>query len=64
LPAWPARHTRQRRDEVLPAVIKNKDGSYSVKHISPSDNRGAGGSLGQQIKTLPNGTKVRIIVVD
>lgn len=53
---------RKDRDEVPPAVIKNKKGNSSVKKISPSDNRGAGGSIGQQIKNLPDGTKVKIVV--
>ncbi|MCW5547563.1 MAG: hypothetical protein KIT44_01220 [Opitutaceae bacterium] len=48
------------RDEFPPAVIK-PDGKTSVRPISPSDNRGAGGSVGQQIKTLPDGTKVVVV---
>jgi len=49
------------RDEVPPAVIDNGDGGSSVKYIFPADNRGAGGSIGQQIKNLPDGTKVILL---
>jgi RHS repeat-associated protein len=48
------------RDEAPPAVIDTGEKS-SVKHISPKDNRGAGGSIGNQIKDLKDGTKVKII---
>lgn len=34
----------------------------SVRHISPSDDRGAGACIGAQCRELPNGTKVRIDV--
>ncbi|MGF7075122.1 DUF6443 domain-containing protein [Mucilaginibacter sp. 3215] len=50
------------RDEVPPAVIDNGTGGSSVRPITPSDNRGAGGSIGQQLKPLPNGTKVKMVV--
>jgi hypothetical protein len=32
----------------------------SVKPIKPSDNRGAGSSMGHQLRQYPNGTKIRI----
>ena len=48
------------RDEAPPAVINTGERS-SVKHIPTSDNRGAGGSIGQQIKDLPDGTPVVIV---
>jgi hypothetical protein len=32
----------------------------SVRNIPSSDNRGAGASLGQQIKDVPNGGKVKV----
>ena len=48
------------RDEAPHAVI-NTGESSSVRHISKPDNRGAGGSIGQQIKGLPDGTRVRIV---
>ena len=46
------------RDEAPPAVFE--EGSKSVRLIPPSDNRGAGGTLGQQIKDVKNGEKVII----
>lgn len=36
----------------------------SVRHISPGDNRGAGASMGSQMRTLPDGTKVKVVVVE
>ncbi|WP_158826717.1 DUF6443 domain-containing protein [Mucilaginibacter lacusdianchii] len=50
------------RDEFPPAVIDNGNNGQSVKHIKPSDNRGAGSSIGHQIKKLPDGTRIRIVV--
>jgi len=47
------------RDEFPPAVIKT-DGKVSVKSISSSDNRGAGASIGHQIRNLPDNTRVII----
>lgn len=49
------------RDEFPPAVIKT-GGKVSVKHITSSDNRGAGASIGQQIRNLPDNTRVRIVI--
>ncbi len=51
---------RKDRDEAPPAVIDTGE-KAKVKHIDPSDNRGAGGSIGNQIKNLPDGTKVKIV---
>jgi len=53
--------TGKDRDEVPPAVIDNGNGGSSVKHIPPSDNRGAGASIGKQLNNIPNGTRVKII---
>ena len=47
------------RDEAPPAVIKTGE-KASVRTISPSDNRGAGASIGQQLKGVPDGAKVKI----
>jgi hypothetical protein len=46
------------RDESPPATFK--EGSQSVRNISIHDNRGAGASIGNQIRNLPDGTKVRL----
>ncbi len=51
------------RDEYPPAVLK-PDGKTSVKNISSPDNRGAGSSMGHQMRKLPDGTKVVIKVKD
>ncbi|CAN1596813.1 two-partner secretion domain-containing protein [Pseudomonas mediterranea] len=52
------------RDEYPPAMFQEGGQGASVRHISPSDNRGAGACIGAQCRGLPNGTKVRIDVVD
>lgn len=50
------------RDKAPPAVM-NTGEKASVKHINGSDNRGAGGSIGQQIKksNVKPGDKIRIV---
>ena len=52
------------RDEYPPAMFKEAGKGSSVRHINPSDNRGAGACIGAQCRVLPNGTNVRIDVVD
>ncbi|WP_052107364.1 two-partner secretion domain-containing protein [Pseudomonas chlororaphis] len=52
------------RDEYPPAMFQEGGQGASVRHINPSDNRGAGACIGAQCRELPNGTKVRIDVVD
>jgi len=49
------------RDEYPPAVTAEGGQGASVRLIPSSDNRGAGGSLGQQIKDVPDGGKIRIV---
>ncbi|MBO4863749.1 MAG: hypothetical protein J5517_05260 [Eubacterium sp.] len=36
----------------------------SVRHISPSDNRGSGSSISHQLRKYPDGTKFRIVIVE
>ena len=48
------------RDEYPPAMFAEGGSGASVKHIPSSDNRGAGSSMGKQLKGVPNGTKVKI----
>ena len=50
------------RDEYPPAMFKEGGKGASVRHIDPSDNRGAGSTIGAQCAPYPNGTKVRILV--
>ncbi len=52
------------RDEFPPAMFEEGGQGASVRHINPSDNRGAGACIGAQCRGLPDGTTVRIDVVD
>jgi filamentous hemagglutinin len=51
-------------DEYPPAIAKEGGAGASVRPISPSDNMGAGASLGNQMRPYPDGSKIRIKVVD
>ncbi len=48
------------RDEYPPAMFKEGGKGASVKYVAPGDNRGAGSSMGNQLKDIPDGTKVQI----
>ena len=50
------------RDEYPPAVTQQGGQGASVRPISSSDNRGAGASIGQQIRDVPNGGRIRVVV--
>jgi RHS repeat-associated protein len=50
------------RDEYPPAVTKEGGKGASVRPIAPRDNRGSGASLGRQIRHLPDGTKIKVVV--
>jgi RHS repeat-associated protein len=50
------------RDEVPPAMFREGGGGASVEYVSPSDNRGLGSWIGNQLKDYPDGTLVRINV--
>ena len=47
-------------DEWPMAVFKEGGKGASVRHIDPSDNRGAGLSIGNILQDLPDGTKIRV----
>jgi RHS repeat-associated protein len=49
------------RDEYPPAVTAEGGRGARVRNIPSSDNRGAGASVGNQIRDVPNGGKIRII---
>ena len=49
------------RDEFPPAVLRGSSDPVSTRLVPRSDNRGAGASVGNQIKNLPDGTKVKIV---
>lgn len=51
-------------DEYPPAMFKEGGAGASVRPISPSDNMGSGASLGNQLRKIPDGSKVKIIVKD
>ncbi|WP_110955876.1 NucA/NucB deoxyribonuclease domain-containing protein [Anaerosinus massiliensis] len=50
------------RDEYPPAMFEEGGKGASVRTISSSDNRGAGSTMGQQLRSYPDGTKVKIKV--
>jgi hypothetical protein len=50
------------RDEWPMAMFKEGGEGASVRHINPSDNRGAGSSIGSILSDLPNGTKIKVEV--
>lgn len=51
------------RDEFPPAVIKPDDpGAFSVQPMPPSPNRSSGAALRWEIKDLPDGTRVRVVI--
>jgi hypothetical protein len=50
------------RDEYPPAMFQEGGTGSSVRGIDPSDNRGAGASIGNQCRQYPDGTVVCISV--
>jgi hypothetical protein len=50
------------RDEYPPAMFSEGGEGASVRGINPSDNRGAGSSMGWQCRPYPDGTIVCIVV--
>jgi RHS repeat-associated protein len=50
------------RDEYPPAVTVEGGQGASVRPINAKDNRGAGSSLGKQIRKLPDGSKIKVTV--
>jgi len=46
------------------AMFKEGGKGASVRHIKPSDNRGAGSCIGTQCREFSNGSKIRLIVTD
>jgi RHS repeat-associated protein len=49
------------RDEFPPAIAREGGAGASVRHISPSDNRGAGSSMGAQLRDVPDGGRFQLI---
>src|SRR5690606_9068274 len=52
------------RDEYPPAVFQEGGAGASVRHISSGDNRGAGSSMGNQLRGVKNGEKVKLEVIN
>ena len=49
------------RDEFPMAMFKEGGTGASIRYITPSDNRGAGSSIGKALTDYPNGTRVKIV---
>lgn len=52
------------RDEYPPKMFEEGGKGASLRRISPTENRGTGASIGNQLRRHPDGTKVKIEVVD
>lgn len=52
------------RDEWPMAMFKEGGNGASVRYIDPSDNRGAGSSIGNALSDLPDGTRVKVETYD
>nr|WP_283771364.1 NucA/NucB deoxyribonuclease domain-containing protein [Pseudomonas syringae] len=50
------------RDKWPMAMLKEGGNGANVRHIDPSDNRGAESSIGNVLSGLPNGTKIKVEV--
>jgi hypothetical protein len=50
------------RDEYPPAFTREGGSNANVRWIDSGDNRGAGAAMGAQIRDLPDGSKVRVVV--
>ena len=50
------------RDEWPMAMFKEGGTNADIRHISASDNRGAGSAIGNALIDYPNGTKVKVII--
>ena len=49
-------------DEYPPAIFKENAGQAAVRPISPAQNMGAGARIGNAVRGVPNGRKVKIKV--
>ena len=52
------------RDEFPPAILDSGGHGASVRLIPRGDNRGAGASMGRQMRNLEDGTEVRIKTIE
>ena len=51
-------------DEYPPSMFEEGGLGASVKAISIKDNRGAGAVIGNKLRKKPDGTKVKILIVE
>ena len=52
------------RDEYPPAYVREGGINANVRYIDRHSNRGAGGAMSAQTRQLPDGARIRILVVD
>lgn len=52
------------RDEYPPAFVREGGHNANVRYIHRRDNRGAGAVMGAQTRSLPDGSKIRIVISD
>ncbi|TLS42010.1 hypothetical protein FE633_33240 [Streptomyces montanus] len=52
------------RDEYPPAMFKEGGEGASVKYITSGDNQGAGSSMGNRLRGLPDGARIKITPTD
>lgn len=52
------------RDEYPPAMFKEGGTNASVRYVNPRDNRACGAYIGNACRPYPDGTRVRIKVVE
>lgn len=52
------------RDEYPPAMFREGGNTSNVRYIGQHDNRGAGKSVQQQLRGVPDGERARILTVD
>jgi len=52
------------RDEYPPAMFSEGGTGADIRAIIPSDNRGSGGSIGAQVRDLPDGSQVKLRVTE
>lgn len=51
-------------DEYPPAMFREGGSGASVRPMTPGQNRGMGSCIGNQCRSVPNGSQVEIVVVD
>jgi hypothetical protein len=62
LAGWPTKAGYE-RDEYPPAIALEGGKGADIRYIDPSDNAGAGASMGNQLRPQPDGTKFCIELV-